>query len=64
LAAQAYNEEYGARPLRRFIQKEIDNIISSKIINGDAENGDEVKISAGDTGIKVKVAKVGAKVTK
>ncbi|MGM9970439.1 MAG: ATP-dependent Clp protease ATP-binding subunit [Anaeroplasma sp.] len=32
---QSYNEEYGARPVKRFIQKHIETFIATKIINGD-----------------------------
>ncbi len=50
LAAQGFNEDYGARPLRRLIQKEVDNALSSKIITGDLAEGDEVYIT-GKNGI-------------
>ena len=34
------HREWGARPLRREIQNEIENVISSKFLNGDfSENG-------------------------
>lgn len=44
LVEKGFNEEYGARPLRRLIQREIENIISSKIISGDLLKDDEVDI--------------------
>jgi ATP-dependent Clp protease ATP-binding subunit ClpC len=44
-AAEGYNEEYGARPLRRVIQKELENILSEKIIAGDLCEGDKVGVS-------------------
>ena len=47
LLEHGYNEEYGARPLRRLIQKEVENILSSKIISGELDKGDTVSISAG-----------------
>lgn len=55
LVEYGYNEEYGARPLRRLIQKEIDNRISDKIINGELKAGDEVSISADTGGIVVEI---------
>ena len=44
LVEHGYSEEYGARQLRRLIQKEIDNIVSNKIITGEIKEGDLVEI--------------------
>ncbi|MBN1375332.1 MAG: AAA family ATPase [Dehalococcoidia bacterium] len=41
-----YDPEYGARPLRRAIQRYIENPLSSKIISGEVKDGDRVKVSA------------------
>lgn len=40
-----YDPEYGARPLRRAIQRYIENPLSSKIISGEVKDGDTVKVS-------------------
>jgi ATP-dependent Clp protease ATP-binding subunit ClpC len=40
-----YDPEYGARPLRRAIQRYIENPLSSKIISGDIKDGDRVRVS-------------------
>jgi ATP-dependent Clp protease ATP-binding subunit ClpB len=32
-----YNDEYGARPLKRFIQRHIETLIATKIIEGSLE---------------------------
>jgi ATP-dependent Clp protease ATP-binding subunit ClpC len=40
-----YDPEYGARPLRRAIQRYIENPLSGKIISGDIKDGDKVKVS-------------------
>jgi len=40
-----YDPEYGARPLRRAIQRYIENPLSSKIISGEVKDGDRVKVS-------------------
>ncbi len=53
-----YNEEYGARPLRRLIQKEIENPIASKLISGEIKDGDEVSVSAGKSGLSFKVSAI------
>lgn len=54
LVENGYNEEYGARPLRRLIQKELDNRLSDMIITGELKDGDLVKISAGKNGLLIK----------
>ncbi|KKS17205.1 MAG: hypothetical protein UU77_C0023G0006 [candidate division WWE3 bacterium GW2011_GWC1_41_7] len=53
LAEQGFSTEYGARPLRRLIQKEIENVLSSKIISGELAKGDEAEITTGEPGLKV-----------
>jgi len=42
LAEKGYDEAFGARPLRRLIQKEIENPLSTKIIQGEFKKGDTV----------------------
>ncbi|MCA9307893.1 ATP-dependent Clp protease ATP-binding subunit, partial [candidate division WWE3 bacterium] len=44
LAENGYSEEYGARPVKRLIQKEIENVISQMIIESTVAEGDTVKI--------------------
>lgn len=44
LVNQGFDAEYGARPMRRLIQKEIENLISEKIIRGELKEGDRVLI--------------------
>ncbi|HOD01447.1 MAG TPA: AAA family ATPase [bacterium] len=57
LAEKGYSEEYGARPLRRLIQQELENILSEKIIKQDIEKGDKVIVKADDKGLLVEVEK-------
>ena len=40
-----YDPEYGARPLRRALQRYIENPLSSKIISGEVKDGDRVRVS-------------------
>jgi ATP-dependent Clp protease ATP-binding subunit ClpC len=40
-----YDPEYGARPLRRAIQRYIENPLSSKIISGEVKDGDTVVVA-------------------
>ncbi|MEV5683475.1 ATP-dependent Clp protease ATP-binding subunit [Streptomyces sp. NPDC052164] len=42
LVAHGYQPEFGARPLRRTIQTELDNRIASLLLGGDAEPGDTI----------------------
>ncbi len=55
LAENGYSLEMGARPLKRLIQKEIENQISEMIINEEIKKGDVVHLDATKEGIKVKV---------
>ena len=57
LVENGYNDEYGARPLRRLIQRELDNVLSDMIIRGDLENGELVSVSSDQGGIKINVSK-------
>ena len=41
-----YDEEYGARPLRRAIQKYFENMLSEEIISGRIKGGDVVSLYA------------------
>ena len=44
IAKEGYDQNLGARPIRRFIQNEIENKISDKIINGEIESGDIIVV--------------------
>ncbi|SVA97133.1 uncharacterized protein METZ01_LOCUS149987 [marine metagenome] len=44
LANEGFDEVYGARPLRRTIQRFIENPLSTKIIRGDFKDADSVLI--------------------
>ena len=44
IAKNGYNEEFGARPLRRYIQDNIDDILAKKILSGEFSRGDRVII--------------------
>ena len=55
LARRGYEPAYGARPLKRVIQQEVETILSRKIISGEVEPDDKVNISADDNGIVIQV---------
>lgn len=48
LAERGYEPEYGARPLRRVIQREIDDRISDLFVSGDLGDGEGVRVDAAD----------------
>ena len=44
IADEGYDEEYGARPLRRSIQRKIENPLSAMLLQGDFRDDSQVKI--------------------
>ena len=44
IAKEGFDPAYGARPLKRVIQNEIQNTLAMKILNGDIKEGDRVKV--------------------
>ncbi|MET6997974.1 ATP-dependent chaperone ClpB [Chitinophaga defluvii] len=48
LAAQGYDPQFGARPLKRLIQKEIINLLSKQILAGDIDKSKPVLIDVFD----------------
>ncbi|AGK99910.1 ATPase with chaperone activity, ATP-binding subunit [Desulfoscipio gibsoniae DSM 7213] len=57
LAREGFDEEYGARPLRRAIQKEIEDRLSEEMLRGTFRRGDRVLIDK-ETGGGLKVVKI------
>jgi ATP-dependent Clp protease ATP-binding subunit ClpB len=51
LAEKGYDPAYGARPLKRVIQKEIQDPLAESILSGEIKDGDPVAISASKRGI-------------
>ena len=47
LADKGYDPAYGARPLKRVIQKQVQDPLAEKILLGDIVDGDHVKVSNG-----------------
>ena len=48
LAERGYEPEYGARPLRRVIQREIDDRIADLFVTGALGDGEGVRVDAAD----------------
>ncbi|GAB3964276.1 ATP-dependent Clp protease ATP-binding subunit [Actinoallomurus acanthiterrae] len=55
LARRGYQPEFGARPLRRTIQREVDNRLSSLLLGGRLNPGDEVRVTAHDDRIDFEI---------
>ncbi|MEU5841656.1 ATP-dependent Clp protease ATP-binding subunit [Rhodococcus sp. NPDC047139] len=53
LAEEGYEPEFGARPLRRTVQRELDNRISKLILSGALVAGDTVYVDVGDGGLVI-----------
>ena len=43
-----YDPQFGARPLKRIIQKEVENRIARALLDGTVRDGDTVEIDAKD----------------
>jgi ATP-dependent Clp protease ATP-binding subunit ClpC len=54
LAKEGYDPVYGARPLRRIIEKYVENPLSSKVLRGELKEGDTVKVDLGKDGLTFK----------
>jgi ATP-dependent Clp protease ATP-binding subunit ClpB len=51
LAEKGWDPAYGARPLKRVIQKAVQDPLAELILSGDVKDGEEVKISASKQGL-------------
>jgi ATP-dependent Clp protease ATP-binding subunit ClpB len=51
LAEKGYDPDYGARPLKRTIQREIQDPLALKVVSGEIGEGDTIYISKGDHGL-------------
>ena len=57
LANDGYDKVYGARPLRRSLQRRIENTLSTMIIRGDCEPGDTVSVDVNDEELDFDIVK-------
>ncbi len=51
IAEKGYDPAYGARPLKRVIQKSLQDPLAELILSGKVKDGDAVKVSAGKQGL-------------
>ncbi|ERI10988.1 ATP-dependent protease ATP-binding subunit ClpC [Aneurinibacillus aneurinilyticus] len=60
LAKEGFDPAFGARPLRRAIQRHIEDRLSEELLTGGIKKGDTVKIDVTEGGLKVEKAKESA----
>jgi len=53
LANEGYDPVYGARPLKRTIQRALENPLAQAILEGRIDDGDEIEVSAGSDGLMI-----------
>lgn len=56
LADKGYDPIYGARPLKRVIQKEVQDTLANRLLEGEVKDGDHVVLSAHDLGLHMDVS--------
>jgi ATP-dependent Clp protease ATP-binding subunit ClpB len=54
LANKGYDPAFGARPLKRLIQREVQDPLAMKLLSGDVRDGDTVEIDAGEGRLNLK----------
>jgi ATP-dependent Clp protease ATP-binding subunit ClpB len=55
IAETAYDPVYGARPLRRYIQREIETRIARGLLSGEIVDGSQVTVDVGPAGLELHV---------
>jgi ATP-dependent Clp protease ATP-binding subunit ClpB len=55
LAAQGYDPVYGARPLKRVIQRSVQDRLATLLLEGAIEDGDHVRVTGHDLGLHIAV---------
>ncbi|WP_449278412.1 ATP-dependent Clp protease ATP-binding subunit [Leucobacter sp. GX24907] len=58
LAARGYDPIYGARPLRRLMQKEIDDRLARALLGAQVHDGDAVRVGLADDGERLELSRV------
>lgn len=61
LSHEGFDPEYGARPLRRTIQRLVENELSRMLLNGDVEPGDRVTVGVTEGDLQFEVERGGAR---
>jgi ATP-dependent Clp protease ATP-binding subunit ClpC len=56
LLERGYDEVYGARPLRRLIQREVENVLARRALAKEVGDGDQVRVEVEGEGAEAKLA--------
>ncbi|MCA1726750.1 MAG: ATP-dependent chaperone ClpB [Actinobacteria bacterium] len=51
LAVKGYDPAYGARPLKRLIQREVQDALAMRLLSGEFREGDSIEIDRGEEGL-------------
>lgn len=54
LAEQGFDPAYGARPLRRLVQREIGDRLATALLAGSVRDGDTVTVDRGEDGLTLR----------
>jgi len=54
IAKEGYDKEYGARPIKRAIQKHLEDAIAKEIVQNNFKKGDKIIITTGKDQLEIK----------
>jgi ATP-dependent Clp protease ATP-binding subunit ClpB len=60
IAREGFDPVYGARPLRRFIQRDVETRLARALIGGEAPEGARVRVDAAGDALSVEIDKAAA----
>jgi ATP-dependent Clp protease ATP-binding subunit ClpC len=55
IVEKGYDEKFGARPLKRAIQKYIEDPLAEEIIKANLQEGDKIHVTLGEEGSGLKI---------
>ena len=53
LATKGYDVQFGARPLKRYLQKNVETLLAKKILRGDVHMGEEIVLDVKDDALYI-----------
>ena len=57
IAREGYDPVYGARPLKRYLQREVETRLSRKLLSGDIPDGSTLTLAYKDGNLDIQVGK-------
>jgi len=55
LAEEGYDPDFGARPLKRTIQREVQDPLALKVVSGEVTEGDTIRVTKGPDGLEFEI---------